>query len=246
MGDAYFTPGWTSYHNRLQYQVYDVLDQLVLGENALGAILGDGWYRGYYFIDYNRHFYGDRLALILQLEIEYGNGRVQVISSDDRWHAATGPIRYADHYMGEYYDARMEHTGWTRAGYNDSGWSNAIVGHDAKETLVAPCSAPVRKIEEIKPIEILTTPEGNSVFDFGQNMVGWVRLKVAGPAGTEVTLRHTEVLDSDDGFYVDHLRSAKQKNTYISSLISENGTTILPPALWVRPSSTMSSVNMAM
>ena len=113
VGDTYFTPGWTSYHHRLQYQTYDVTDQLSPVRHALGAILGDGWYRG---VQPNgkpdeRNFYGDTLALLLQLVIEDEDGRVQVVVSNDSWRAATGPIRHADHYMGELYDARLEKDG---------------------------------------------------------------------------------------------------------------------------------------
>ena len=215
VGESYFTPGWTSYQTRLQYQVYDVTEHVHAGDNAIGAMLGDGWYRGYYFIQYERNFYGDRLALLLQLEVEYADGRVERLTSDESWRAATGPIRYADHYMGEFYDARLARDGWTSAGYDDSDWSGVLTERDVDHLLVAECSPRVRKIEEIRPVEILTTPEGTAVVDFGQNMVGFVRLQVEGPAGATVVLRHTEVLDKDGRFYVDHLRSAEQKVTYV-------------------------------
>ncbi len=215
VGESYFTPGWTSYQTRLQYQVYDVTEFVQAGDNAIGAMLGDGWYRGYYFIQYERNFYGDRLALLLQLEVEYADGRVERLTSDESWRAATGPIRYADHYMGEFYDARLARDGWTSAGYDDSDWSGVLIESDAEHLLVAECSPRVRKIEEIRPVEILTTPEGTTVVDFGQNMVGFVRLRVEGPAGATVVLRHTEVLDKAGNFYVDHLRSAEQKVTYV-------------------------------
>ena len=215
VGESYFTPGWTSYQTRLQYQVYDVTEHVHAGDNAIGAMLGDGWYRGYYFIQYERNFYGDHLALLLQLEVEYADGRVERLTSDESWRAATGPIRYADHYMGEFYDARLARDGWTSAGYDDSDWSGVLTEGDVDHLLVAECSPRVRKIEEIRPVEILTTPEGTAVVDFGQNMVGFVRLQVEGPAGASVILRHTEVLDKDGRFYVDHLRSAEQKVTYV-------------------------------
>jgi len=216
VGDAYFTPGWTSYTKRLQYQTYDVSAQLTAGDHALGALLADGWYRGYIALtELKRNFYGDTLALLLQLVIEYNDGRVQVVGSDGTWRAATGPILEADHFMGERYDARLEKPGWTMAGYDDRDWSGVVVLDQEKSVLVAQTGPPVRVIEEIDPQSILRTPKGETVVDFGQNMVGWVRMRVSGSPGTQVTLRHAEVLDSEGNFYTENLRRARQTNTYI-------------------------------
>jgi alpha-L-rhamnosidase len=215
VGDQVFTPGWTSYHHRVQYQTYDVAALLRRGQNALGATLGDGWYRGYLGWGEKRDIYGDRLALLCQLRITYSNGRVQVVGTDRTWKAATGPFLLSDIYMGETYDARLERPGWSAPGYDDAGWAGVRVVDHGAGALVAPAGPPVRRIEEIHPVAIVKTPAGQTVADMGQNMVGRVRLSVSGPAGTTVTLRHAEVLDKEGNFYTANLRAAKQQVTYI-------------------------------
>lgn len=215
VGDELFTPGWTSYGDRLQYQTYDVTGLLESGENAAGVLLGDGWYRGNLAWGGQRNTYGERLALLLQIEVTYEDGRTQRVTSGDGWKATTGPIRLSDIYDGEVYDARLEKTGWSRPGYDDGDWQGVRVADHPKTHLIAPAGPPVRRIEEIRPVAQFRTPEGDLVFDMGQNMVGWIRLKVQGPAGTEVTLRHVEVLDRDGNVYTANLRAADQKVTYI-------------------------------
>ncbi len=215
VGDEVFTPGWTSYDTRLQYQTYDVTALLRRGENAIGVTLGDGWYRGYLGFSGQRNLYGEKLALLLQLQIVYEDGRRQVVGTDESWKAATGPILKSDIYNGEHYDARLEKSGWSQINYDDSDWSGVQVIDHRKDILVAPMGPPVRKIEEIRPLEIIHTPAGETVFDMGQNMVGWVRLKVQGEMGTVVTLRHAEVLDQQGNLYTANLRSAEQTVQYI-------------------------------
>jgi alpha-L-rhamnosidase len=215
VGDAVLTPGWTSYDKRLQYQTYEVTALLKAGANAVGVQLGNGWYRGDLagWIG-RRNVYGDRVALLLQLEITYQGGRKEIVGTDGQWKAATGPILMSEIYHGETYDARLEKRGWTMPGYDDRGWSAVQVVSHPKDGLVAPAGPPVRRIQELKPVRILKTPAGDTVADMGQNMVGWVRLKAQGPAGTTVTLRHAEVLDKQGNFYTDNLRSAKATARY--------------------------------
>ncbi len=215
VGDELFTPGWTSYNKRLQYQTYDVTHLLKSGDNAVGALLGNGWYRGNIGFSGQRNFYGERLALLLQIKVTYRDGREEIIGTDQHWKASTGPILMSEIYHGETYDARLEKTGWTAAGYNDNAWSGVRLANHRKDHLVAPAGPPVRKIQELKPIKILKTPVGETVVDMGQNMVGWVRLTVQGAAGTTVTLRHAEVLDRQGNFYTENLRAAKQTVRYI-------------------------------
>jgi alpha-L-rhamnosidase len=214
VGDAVLTPGWTSYNKRLQYQTYDVTSLLHSGRNALGAVLGDGWYRGRIGFSNQRNVYGHKLGLLLQLRITYADGRAELVTSDGSWRATPGPIRAADIYDGERYDARLEQPGWTSAGFDDHAWQPVRVAGTPNEHLVAPVSPPVRRIQEIRPIAILHTPAGETVFDLGQNMVGWVRLRVQGPAGTNVTLRHAEVLDRAGNLYTANLRNAVQTDRY--------------------------------
>ncbi|MCG3208809.1 MAG: hypothetical protein FOGNACKC_02421 [Anaerolineae bacterium] len=214
VGDAVLTPGWTSYDHRLQYQTYDVTGLVRPGDNALGAILGDGWYRGHMGFTGARNLYGNRLALLLQLHLTYADGRVEIISSDEQWRAARGPIQMSDIYMGEDYDARLEKPGWDSAGYADADWAGVRVLDYTKEIVVAQVGPFIRRHEQLKPVSILRSPKGETILDFGQNMVGWVKLRVRGAAGTTVTLRHAEVLDRQGNLYTDNLRQAKQTTRY--------------------------------
>ncbi len=214
VGDQVLTPGWTSYGKRLQYQIYDITGLLEPGDNVVGATLGDGWYRGYLGYLGQRNLYGQHLALRLQLEITYGDGRVDIVGSDGKWKASTGPILMSDIYMGETYDARLHKQGWSSAGYDDRGWSAVRILEPPTAKLVAPAGPAIRRIEEIAPVEILQTPAGETVVDFGQNLVGWVRLRVKGRAGTTVTLRHAEVLDQEGNLYTENLRKARQEVRY--------------------------------
>ena len=212
VGEELFTPGWTAYAERLQYQTYDVTSLLKPGPNAVGALLGNGWYRG--DLPRRRNVYGDRLALLVQIELTHPDGSREVVGTDGSWKAATGPILMSEIYHGETYDARLEKPGWATAGFDDGSWSGVRVVDAAPHRLVAPAGPPVRRIEELRPVKILKTPPGDTVVDMGQNMVGWVRLKVEGPAGATVTLRHTEVLDKDGNLYTESLRVAKQTIRY--------------------------------
>jgi alpha-L-rhamnosidase len=214
VGDQLFTPGWTSYNKRLQYQTYDVTNLLKNGANAAGVTLGDGWYRGNIGFSGQRSFYGERVALLLQIKVTYKGGREEIIGTDANWKATTGPILMSEIYNGETYDARLEKPGWIRAGFDDTGWSRVRAANFSKADLIAPAGPPVRRIEELKPVKIFKTPEGETVADFGQNMVGWVRLKVQGDAGTTVTLRHAEVLDKAGDIYTANLRAAKETVQY--------------------------------
>ena len=214
VGDELFTPGWTSYKNRIQYQTYDVTSMLK-AENTFGAILGDGWYRGNIGFRNQRNYYGDKLALIAQLQITYSDGSTEIIGTDESWKATTGPIIFSDIYNGETYDARLEMPGWATASFDDSSWGKVAKLNHSKDLLIAPQGVPVKAVEEISPIEIITTPKGETVFDMGQNMVGWVRLKVKGNRGDAVTLKFAEVLDKEGNFYIENLRAAKATDVYI-------------------------------
>ena len=214
VSDQLFTPGWTSYNRRLQYQTYDVTSLLKSGDNAVAVQLGNGWYRGFLAWQDRRNIYGERLALLGQIQVTYKDGREETIGTDQGWKASTGPILMSEIYHGETYDARLEKPGWALPGFADASWSAVKVVEGRKDDLITPAGPPVRRIEELKPIKILKTPAGDTVVDLGQNMVGWVRLKVQGPTGTTVTLRHAEVLDKQGNFYVENLRAAKATLQY--------------------------------
>jgi alpha-L-rhamnosidase len=214
VGDQYFTPGWTAYDFRYQYQTYDVAAQLKSGKNCLGALLGDGWFRGNMAREHMRNSYGTKLALLAQLVITYKDGKQQVIGTDENWKATTGPILMSDIYNGETYDARLERIGWSEAAYDDKDWKGVALLDSPKAKLVSAAGPPVRATEEVKPIKVIKTPAGDTVLDMGQNMVGWVRFRLTAPGGTTVTLRHAEVLDSKGNFYTENLGSAKQTIRY--------------------------------
>jgi alpha-L-rhamnosidase len=215
VGDAYLTPGWTSYNKRLQYQVYDVTNLLAKGRNAIGVSVGSGWYRSPLVSEKNKNIYGKDIAVLLQINIVYSDGSKESIVSNDSWKSATGGIRYSEIYNGETFDARLEKKGWTLADYDDKDWAAVKVGTYSLATLIATENEPVKKQEVFHPVIIFTTPKGERVIDFGQNLVGWVTLKASGKAGDKITLLHAEVLDKYGNFYTENLRSAKCKNEYI-------------------------------
>ncbi len=199
VGDHVMAPGWTSYDHRLRYQTMNVTEMLHTGRNAIGAILGDGWFRGRLgFLGGRRNIYGDRLALLAQLEIEYADGSTGRIVSDASWRASTGPILASDIYDGETYDARLELPGWSAPGFNDRHWTGVRLVERDLTKLVAPSGPPVRRIETLAPVAITTSPSGRTLIDFGQNLVGRLRFTVDGPAGQTITLRHAEVLEDGE------------------------------------------------
>lgn len=214
VGDEYFTPGWTSYDFRYQYQTYDVTSALRPGANCLGAILGDGWFRGRSGWQGKRDNYGKKLALLAQLVIRYTDGTQEIVSSDEKWKSTTGAILMSDIYDGETFDARLEKTGWSSSGYDDKAWSGVSAMDAPKAKVVAQAAPPVKQIQELKPVKVFTTPAGDTVLDMGQNMVGWIRFRVVAPAGTTISLRHAEVLDSKGNLYTANLRTAKETIRY--------------------------------
>lgn len=213
VGDLVMMPGWTTYGKRLQYQVYDVTPQIARGKNAIGAFLGDGWYRGTLAWGNNWAVYGKRLGLLLQLKIVHTDGTETFIITDESWKGHNDPaIRMNDIYNGYTYDATKRLTGWSNPDYDDSKWKNVRIG-SYNDNLVASEGAPIKKIEELKPIKVFRSPKGSLLVDMGQNMVGWIRLKAKGPRGTVITVRHAEVLDKYGEFYTENLRAAKVKLT---------------------------------
>ncbi|MBF8192591.1 glycoside hydrolase family 78 protein [Nonomuraea sp. K274] len=197
VGDDVLAPGWSSYHHRLRYRTHDVTALLADGGNAIGATLADGWYRGRVGFRGGRSaIYGDRTALIAQLEITYADGTTDTIVTDGAWRCSMGPVTAASLYDGEKHDARLLPAGWSEADFDDHAWLPAdALPHDPA-LLVAPTGPPVRRTETLRPVEVLTGPSGETVLDFGQNIAGRLRIRVQGPAGHTVTLRHAEVLEN--------------------------------------------------
>jgi alpha-L-rhamnosidase len=215
-GDRVLDPALSDYDQRVYYVTYDVTAGLVRGRNAVGVMLGNG------------RFYGPRQRvptltrvfgyprLLLQLEIVYADGSVERIASDGRWKVTTeGPIRTDNDYDGEEYDARREMPGWDRAEFDDSSWSAADRLPGPAGRLAAQMIPPMRITERLRPSGLAEPQPGVWVFDMKQNMVGWCRLRVCGPRGTQVQLRHAETLGPDGMLYVENLRSARAADTYV-------------------------------
>ena len=215
----YFAPEWTDYTKRIQYRTYDVISLLKEGKNALGVIVGDGWYSGYIGWRKNRGHYGLQNSLLLQMEIVYDDGTRDFVVTDGTWRCSDGPILYSDFMIGESYDARREMLGWDTAQFDDSDWSPVIQVEKPTAKLVAQPSEPVQVTEYITPVAITEPSKGLYVFDLGQNIAGWVKLKVTGPdkklQGTIITMRFAERLNPDGTIYTANLRSVKATDTYI-------------------------------
>lgn len=227
VSDTYFAPGWTSYKDHLQYQVYDVTTILKSGSNVFGVSLGNGWYKGRIGFGNQHNFYGDTRGLLLQLVMEYTDGTTETVQTDESWKYAYGPIMASDIYDGEIYDARLEISGWDNIGYReDNKWNAVGTMEKGSEKLVAMSGPPVKKHEKFKALKVFKTPAGETVVDFGQNLVGWVMLKAKGAAGTKITLSHAEVLTKEGNFYTTNLRSAKAQDIYI---LKENTEQVFEP-----------------
>ena len=219
VGADYFNPGWTAYtrnqngNNYVMYQTYDVTGFLQNGQNAVGATTGHGWYSGKLFIGGNNR-YGTGSQFLCQLEIQYTDGTKQRVVTDESWRVCgNGPIRSDDFQLGERYDARYERPGWSGPGYDASGWQTAVIS--SYEGSVVPQIGPtVKEIETFQPIRVLEPSPGVTVFDLGQNIAGFARLRVSGPAGTTVKLRFGEMLQADGKLYTDNLRSAAATDFY--------------------------------
>jgi alpha-L-rhamnosidase len=215
VGDEVLPPGWTSYHHRLRYQTHDITDHLKEGTNAIGVFLGDGWYRGRIgFSGGQEAIWGENLGLLVQLELVFEDGSDEKILTDQSWRASNGPILSASLYDGETYDARLEQAGWSEPGFNDSRWSGVKLLEKDLSILFAPEGPPVRRTQALSPVEIREAGTGKFILDFGQNLVGRLRIRVKGQEGTQITIKHAEVLENDE-LCLWPLRGAKASDHYI-------------------------------
>ncbi|KAF2195871.1 glycoside hydrolase family 78 protein [Zopfia rhizophila CBS 207.26] len=217
VGDHVLAPGWQSYNFRHVYDTYDVTDHINSGDNAIGVMIGEGWYAGRLgFGGGTRNIYGDTLGLLSLLVLTRADGSRQTIKSDLTWKANTGPIITSEIYNGEKYDSRLEIDGWSSTGFDDVDWLAVKELPQPKGNLVPSDGPPIRKVEERKPEKIFTSESGKTVIDFGQNLVGWLRLTVDGPAGTNITMVHTEVMENGE-VATRPLRNATATDTLILS-----------------------------
>ncbi len=217
VGNDYFTPGWTDYPTRVYYHTYDVTGLVESGSNAIAAVLADGWYAGYLGFGRKREHYGEEPRLLARLEIEYADGTSDAVVTDRSWKATYGPHLDADFLMGETYDARLELPGWTRPGYDDSGWAKVAVAEEWPGKLQAYPGVAVRRVMELDPKSMTEPQPGVYVYDMGQNFAGIVRLKARSQRGDKLTLRFAEMLNPDGTIYTTNLREARCTDTFICS-----------------------------
>ncbi|MHB1173154.1 MAG: family 78 glycoside hydrolase catalytic domain [Lacisediminihabitans sp.] len=207
-------PGWTAYQYHLIHETTDVTNLIAEGANAIGVSLAGGWYtERFAFRDSASPFYGTDPAVAVQLELVYSDGSTQTIVSDASWHSTgNGPITESGIYSGESFDARLVVGGWSTAGFDDSAWTPVRVDRDFP--VPTPRSAPaVHAIEEIAVKEVIASPTGKIILDFGQNLVGRLRVTVRGERGRRITLRHAEVLEHGE-LGVRPLRGAQATDHY--------------------------------
>lgn len=214
VGQDLFIPGWTDYNQRIQYLAYDVTPLLQAGENVLGAVLGDGWYCGNMSWKNMRNFYGDAPALLVQLESTDSNGQFTRVITDSDWRCSRGPILESDHYDGEIYDARLEMPGWNRVGFDASSWLPVRAGVAPEAPLQLKVCPPVRRQEEMEPVS-RTKLNGAWIYDLGQNMVGWARIRIRAAAGAQVRIRFAEILQQDGTLYTENYRTARSEDLYL-------------------------------
>jgi alpha-L-rhamnosidase len=214
VGADVMTPDFTDYRKRVLYQVYDVSNLLRNGSNVIAALLGDGWY-GSGLTWVGMHFFPAPDRFLGQLEVDYSDGTHDSVLSDTSWKASPSAIRRSDLYGGEVYDARLEQSGWQEAGFNDSTWKPATLADAPEITVSSQITDPVRVASTLRPKQVTPLPNGTYVFDMGQNMVGWVILKVKGAAGSRVRLRFAEILNPDGTIYTANLRNADATDEYV-------------------------------
>jgi len=212
VGDEVMAPGWTDYHQRVIYQAHDVTDLIGAGQNAIGAIIGEGWYSGRVGHNQRRagNHYGGRPALLCQLHLTYADGSVERVVTDPSWRTSRGPVCYSDFLMGEHYDARLDMPGWAVAGFDDTRWQpvEAFSPEPREPALSAAKSQPVREVARLDGRYLHRAKSGAAIFDFGQNFAGYVELTAQARRNDRFTLRHAEILDGDGELYTANLRHA--------------------------------------
>ncbi len=204
VGDYRMAPGWTSYHNRLQYQIYDVTQQLQ-NENKIEIVVGNGWYKGILGFTCEPNHYGTKAGAFAEIHITYEDGSKDVIATGTDWFVKTGEIRYSEIYMGETIDTNEPKI----------VQGKVIVKDFDRTVLTAQENEPVRITERISGKNMIVTPKGEKLVDFGQILTGVVELHVKGKKGQKIVIRHAEVLDRDGNFYPETLRQAKSIDTFI-------------------------------
>lgn len=217
VGESVLAPSPTDFNQNILYNIFDITSQLKEGKNALGVILGNGRYH-----TMRQHYKGYKIKnfgfpkLLFQLELTYKDGRREYIRSDNSWKGtADGPILSNNEYDGEDYDARKELTGWDEVGYDDSAWLVAEYVEQPDARYQSQQNANMKVLRELKPVALHQLGEDKYIVDLGQNIAGWLQLRVKGKAGDQVKMRFGETLQEDGSLFTTNLRDAKQEANYI-------------------------------
>ena len=226
IGEEYLAPYCNDYNLWIQYQTYDLTQSIQEGENCLGVMLGNGWYKGRFgHVEHMGELYGDVLQMICELHLTFSDGSEQIIPSDESWICAPSPVMESSIYDGEIWDSRKEIHGWATAEGDEKDFVHALICEAGKKDILMPrLSLPVKIMGKIKPVELIHTVIDEWVLDFGQEITGWVRFLCDEPENTDIIFQFGEILQ-DGKFYNENLRTAKQEFHYIS-----NG-----KRQWVRP-----------
>lgn len=214
VGEDYFAPGWTDYNKRIYYNTYDVSSLLQEGENTVAVVVADGWYAGNIGIRGQR-FYGDKLRLKMQLEMQLDDASTTIVLTDASWKASYGAFIESDMQAGETYDARLEMPGWKTSDFDDSDWKNVVVSDTQTAVLQSYPGVTVQKTEERSPTHIFEREPGVYIVDMGQNFAGWAKLDIQGTKGDSVVMRFAEKLNADSSLHVRNLRTARCTDTYV-------------------------------
>ena len=214
VGEERLAPGWTDYHKRIQYQTYDVTPLLHIGDNVLAVRLGDGWYTGRVG-SWGRHRYGDKPALLCQLDAQLGSDEPLTVASDDQWLACSGGTWLNDLQMGERTDLRNEHRGWSSIDFDDSGWDPVSLRAAPGSRLVSARDDGTRVVETLPAASVHAVGPDRLIVDLGANAAGVVRLRTAGAPGQHIVIRHAEALDANGELYTENLRGAEQQDEFI-------------------------------
>ncbi len=219
VGDEFWGTGWTDYNVRIQANAYDITKMLRRNRNTVAAVIGDGWFSGRIgWKPKKRGMYGDRPELLAQIEITYEDGEKAVVATDESWKYSFGPIVYSDIYDGEDYDARLEMGGWNENGFGDSSWKTPNAKPVGQTPLIEPRrSQPIRIKDVLVPVSVKKIGAGRYLFDMGQNMVGWAKIRVPSEKNRTYKIGFSEMLDERGEPYKSPYRSARSEDSYTSA-----------------------------
>jgi alpha-L-rhamnosidase len=229
IGDHRLDPTYTRFDRRNLYVTYDVTENLQQGENAVGVLLGNGWYNHqstavWYF---DKAPWRARPKFCMDLRITYSDGTTETISTGQDWQTAYSPVIFNSIYTAEHYDARLEQPGWNLPGFEAEGWRNATATNAPSQNIVAQALHPIRNVTEIPAVKMKKQGENKWLFDFGRNMAGVTKMKISGPEGTTIRLKHVERLDSNgraDMSNIDvHYRPTDDSDPFQTDIFILNG-----------------------